>query len=114
MRFFRSSNLLYNAGGGPNHYQVLGLKPSASEKDIKTSYFKLAKKFHPDLNPDDSARVQFEKVSKAYQVLTDDMLRSSYDKQQGFSRTGGAAGNFTDHHSHKKRRRHSKIFSDDE
>ena len=81
MRFFRSSNLLYNAGSGPNHYQVLGLKPSASEKDIKTSYFKLAKKFHPDLNPDDSARQQFEKVSKAYQVLTDDMLRSSYDKQ---------------------------------
>ena len=81
MRFFRSSNLLYNAAGGPNHYQVLGLKPSASEKEIKTSYFKLAKKFHPDLNPDDSARLQFEIVSKAYQVLTDDMLRSSYDKQ---------------------------------
>ena len=41
---------------GPNHYQLLELKPDASEKDIKTQYFTLAKKYHPDLNPDESAR----------------------------------------------------------
>ena len=36
--------------------EILGLKPSASEKEIKVEYFKLAKKYHPDLNPDQSAK----------------------------------------------------------
>ena len=36
--------------------EVLGLKPSASDKEIKMAYFKLAKKYHPDLNPDESAK----------------------------------------------------------
>ena len=43
-------------------YQILGIEPSASEKDVKLEYFKLAKKFHPDLNPDESARQKFEMV----------------------------------------------------
>ena len=42
--------------------EVLGLKPSASDKEIKLSYFQLAKKYHPDLNPDESAKKQFEQV----------------------------------------------------
>ena len=67
------------------------------------------------MNPDESARVQFEKVKIAYEVLADDGKRSAYDKQHGFvSGQGGAAGSFTDYHSHKQRRRQSKIFSDDE
>ena len=79
------------------------------------SYFKLAKKFHPDLNPDESARIQFERVQKAYEVLADDLKRSAYDKSQGFhSGRGGPVGSFTDHHSHSRRRSKSTIFSDDE
>ena len=57
VRLFRTSNSLFVAAGGPNHYQVLGLKPSCSEKEIRKSYFQLAKKYHPDLNPDESARI---------------------------------------------------------
>ena len=53
------------------HYQVLGIQPSASDKDIKTEYFKLAKKYHPDLNPDEKARAKFEIVQKAYETLSD-------------------------------------------
>ena len=71
MRSFRTSNILYMAKG-PNHYQILGLKPTASDKDIKLSYFALAKKFHPDLNPNESARLQFEKISIAYETLSDE------------------------------------------
>ena len=44
--------------------EVLGLKTDSTEKDIKTAYFKLAKKYHPDLNPGADARDKFEKVSK--------------------------------------------------
>ena len=55
-RGFRQSVSLCLAAGGPNYYQILGLEPSASEKAIKLEYFKLAKKYHPDLNPDASAK----------------------------------------------------------
>ena len=96
--------------GGLNFYQILGLKPDASEKDIKKSYFVLAKKYHPDLNPEASARAQFEKISKAYETLSDDVKRGAYDQQNGFDR--GKA--FKDFHSHKQKRKHSTIFSDDE
>ena len=91
--------------------EVLGIKPSASEKEIKISYFKLAKKYHPDMNPDQSAKQQFEKVSKAYEVLMDEAQRKQYDEQQGFSRP---EAQFKDFHSHRSRKRNSKIFSDDE
>lgn len=52
--------------------EILGLKPSASDKDIKLSYFSLAKKYHPDLNPDESAKKQFERISLSYEILSDD------------------------------------------
>jgi curved DNA-binding protein CbpA len=58
----------------PNYYcnlynikmiiEVLGLKSDSSEKDIKSAYFKLAKKYHPDLNPNQDARDKFDKISK--------------------------------------------------
>ena len=67
-RFFKPSLSLLRQ---PNLYQILGIEPSASEKDVKLEYFKLAKKFHPDLNPDESARQKFEMVQKAYETLSD-------------------------------------------
>ncbi len=59
--------------------EVLGLKTDAQEKDIKTAYFKLAKKYHPDLNPSADARDKFEKVSKAYETLSDSSKKEVYD-----------------------------------
>jgi DnaJ-class molecular chaperone len=69
---------------------VLGVKISASEKDIKKAYFLLAKKYHPDLNPDASARAQFEKVQKAYEILSDSVNRQEYDNKNGFARMEGS------------------------
>lgn len=43
-----------------------------SQKEIKTEYFKLAKKYHPDVNPDKDAKVKFEQIQAAYEILGDE------------------------------------------
>lgn len=55
------------------------MKPNASDKEIKLSYFALAKKYHPDLNPDESARIQFEKIQISYETLSDESKKQIYD-----------------------------------
>lgn len=75
-----------------DYYEVLGLQRGASEKDIKAAYRKLARKFHPDVNPGNtSAEVKFKEISEAYQVLSDSKKRTMYDRfgHQAFGRQGG-------------------------
>ena len=53
-------------------YEVLGLSKGASEEEIKKAYRKLAKQYHPDLNPGDKeAEAKFKEVNEAYTILTD-------------------------------------------
>ncbi len=62
-------------------YTVLGVPRSASEKDIKSAYRKLAKKYHPDQNPDDpSAHAKFAEATNAYDLLNDKDKRGQYDR----------------------------------
>ena len=62
-------------------YQVLGVSRSADKDEIQKSYRKLARKFHPDMNPDDkSAQEKFKRIQEAYDVLSDDQKRSAYDQ----------------------------------
>lgn len=64
-----------------DYYEVLGVSKGASEEEIKKSYKKLAKKYHPDLNPDDPSAVEkFKEVNEAAEVLTDSEKRSRYDQ----------------------------------
>ena len=69
-----------------DYYAVLGVDKTASEREIKTAYRKLAKKHHPDLNKDDTkaAEEKFKEISEAYEVLADEDKRRAYD-QFGFS-----------------------------
>ncbi len=64
-----------------DYYKVLGLDKKASEADIKKAYRKLARKHHPDLNPDDkAAQEKFQQINEANEVLSDPKKRKKYDK----------------------------------
>lgn len=88
-----------------DYYEVLGLNKDASEADMKKAYRKLAKKYHPDLNPGDKdAEASFKEINEAYQVLSTPEARSQYDQfghdgptGQGFSGFNGfGEGGFGD------------------
>ena len=64
-----------------NYYQTLGVKRDASDKDVKQAFRRLARKYHPDVNPGDKAsEAKFKEVNQAYEVLSDPEKRRKYDQ----------------------------------
>lgn len=64
-----------------DYYKILGLDKKAKATDIKNAYRKLARKFHPDLNPnDEKAKEKFQQINEANEVLSDPEKRKKYDK----------------------------------
>lgn len=83
-----------------DYYNVLGVSKTADEQDIKRAFRKLAKKHHPDANPDDpQAETRFKEVNEAYEVLSDPDKRRQYDQfganfQQYGGFNGGPSGSY--------------------
>ena len=82
-----------------DYYEVLGVDKNASEDELKKAYRKLAKKYHPDANPDNKkeAEAKFKEVNEAYETLSDPQKRKMYDQfgadgPQGFGGSGGPFG----------------------
>src|SRR5258705_4735856 len=76
-----------------DYYDTLKIDRKASQDDIRKSYRRLARKYHPDLNPGDkAAEDRFKKLQEAYDVLSDPKKRQMYDQQGFYSDSGFAAG----------------------
>ena len=77
-----------------DHYATLGVSRTASPDEIQKAYRKLARKYHPDMNPDDAtAKKKFQEVQSAFEVLSDAEKRKRYDQfGSDFESMGGGAG----------------------
>ena len=82
-----------------DYYEILGVDKRASDDELKKAYRKLAKKYHPDANPDNKkeAEAKFKEVNEAYETLSNPQKRQMYDQfgtadPQGFGGSGGPFG----------------------
>ena len=93
-----------------NYYEILGVTPSSDIAEIKCAYRKLARKFHPDINPNGGSR--FKEISKAYDTLSNIEKRKQYDILNGIFKTEKQVEQDTNKQSVKTEKNHTKNKKD--
>jgi curved DNA-binding protein len=92
-----------------DYYQTLGVAKNASEKDIKNAYRKLARKYHPDLNPNDAeANKKFQQLNEANEVLSDPEKRKKYDQ---YGENWQRGEEYTQYERQQQQRRQQEPFT---
>ncbi len=139
-RFINARNLCYNypCGGGiflallarrlpffiiffamASYYKILKVSPKATNAEIKSAYRRLARKFHPDVNPGaETASIEFAKIAKAYEILGNPHARAEHDKKllkEQFNHEGKSVFNSENQHARRWRqmaydRRYNEII----
>ncbi|UYV67157.1 DNAJB9 [Cordylochernes scorpioides] len=82
------------ASAAKNHYDILGVSHSATDREIKKAFRKLAMKYHPDRNKEKGAEDKFREIAQAYEILSDSEKRKKYDMfgDQAFNNGGDGGG----------------------
>ena len=91
--------------GFKDYFKILGISRNATDQEIKSAFRKLARQFHPDLHPhDQKAESEFKEINEAYEILSDEVKKKSYEQYLGYlfkNRAGKSRDSYTENNDNQ-------------